>query len=168
MNRFAGLIIIFPVAITLHNIEEALWLPQWSQYAKKYHKQVGRNEFHFALVCVTLLAYLISFLFMFFDQIMVLRYIYFGYVGAMLINAIFPHLIATIVLRKYSPGVVTGILMNVPCFSLLIVFAIRSDVINIIEVIISTAIVGSIILSSLPILFRIGRSLTRFDKSEIE
>jgi hypothetical protein len=164
LNDFTSLILIFPIAITLHNIEEALWLPQWSQFAKRYHRQVGRNEFYFALICVTLIAYLSSFLFLFFNEVVILRYIYFGFVGAMILNAIFPHLIATIVLKRYAPGVITGILMNVPCLSFLIIIAIKENVISTFEVIISTAIVGGTILVSLPIFFKLGERLTMFEQ----
>jgi hypothetical protein len=164
LNDFTSLILIFPLAITLHNIEEALWLPQWSQFTKRYHKRVGRNEFYFALICVTLIAYLSSFFFLFFNEVVLLRYIYFGFVGAMILNAIFPHLIATIVLKRYAPGVLTGILMNVPCFSFLIIFAIKENVISTFEVIISTAVVGGAILVSLPIFFKLGERLTMFEQ----
>jgi drug/metabolite transporter (DMT)-like permease len=164
LNDFKSLILIFPLAITLHNIEEALWLPQWSQFAKRYHKRVGRNEFYFALICVTLIAYLSSFFFLLFNEVVILKYIYFGFVGAMILNAIFPHLIATIVLKRYAPGVITGILMNVPCFSFLIIFAIKENVISTFEVIISTAIVGGTILVSLPIFFKLGQRLTMFEQ----
>jgi drug/metabolite transporter (DMT)-like permease len=164
LNDFTNLILIFPLAITLHNIEEALWLPQWSQFAKRYHRRVGRNEFYFALICVTLIAYLSSFFFLFFNEVVILRYIYFGFVGAMILNAIFPHLIATIVLKRYAPGVITGILMNVPCFSLLIIIAIKKNVISTLEVIISTAVVGGIILVSLPIFFKLGQRFTMFEQ----
>jgi len=32
----------------------------------------------------------------------------------MIANVIFPHLIATLVLKKYAPGTITGILLNAP------------------------------------------------------
>jgi drug/metabolite transporter (DMT)-like permease len=160
VNTFSSLILIFPLAITLHNIEEALWLPQWSRFAKRYHKPVDRNEFYFALICVTLMAYLVSFLLLFFGEIDILRYAYFGFVGAMILNVLFPHLIATIVLKRYTPGVITGILMNVPCFSLLIAYGIKEEIIAPYEVIISTVIVGGLLLVSLPLLFKLGKRLT--------
>ena len=164
MNNTMSLILIFPIAITLHNLEEALWLPQWSQYAKRYHKQVNKNEFYFALICVTLLAYLSSFLLMFFSDVVILRFIYFGFVGTMILNAIFPHLIATIVLKRYAPGVITGILLNIPCFSLLVGNAINENLLSPFEFVISTIIVGGVILASLPIFFKIGQHLTMFEK----
>ncbi|MDF2613964.1 MAG: hypothetical protein K0S71_1750 [Clostridia bacterium] len=164
MNNITSIILIFPLAITLHNLEEALWLPQWSRFAKQYHKPIDKNEFYFALICVTLLAYLSSIFFLFFNEVVILKYIYFGFVGMMILNAIFPHLIATIVLKRYAPGVITGIFMNVPCFSFLITFAIKENVISPFEVIISTAIVGGIILALLPIFFELGRRLIMFEE----
>lgn len=164
MDKVANLIIIFPIAITLHNIEEALWLPKWSQFAKQYHKPVDKDEFHFALICVTLLAYLSTFSLMFFNDMAVIKYIYFGYVGTMVLNAIFPHLAATIVLKRYAPGVITGMLMNLPCFSYLIVIAIMEKVISPLEMVLSTVIVAGVILASLPILFNIGRRVVRSEE----
>ena len=29
--------IIFLLGFTLHNLEEAIWLPEWTKYAKNYH-----------------------------------------------------------------------------------------------------------------------------------
>jgi hypothetical protein len=42
--------LIFLLSFSLHNIEEGLWLPGWSKYAGKYHPQVSKHEFHFALM----------------------------------------------------------------------------------------------------------------------
>jgi len=162
LDNLSSIIWIFPLTITLHNIEEALWLPSWSQKVNRYHKPVGKNEFYFALICVTLLAYLFSFLYMLYANNGIIRYVYFGFVGSMILNAIFPHLIATIVLRQYAPGVITGILLNVPCYSLLISFAVKSNVISLTEVLVSTVIVGGIMLAILPILFRIGRKVVDY------
>ena len=54
--------LFFCLAITLHNLEEALWLPQWSQIGSAFQRPVSSNEFHFAVLIITALAYLISFL----------------------------------------------------------------------------------------------------------
>lgn len=162
MDNILNIVYIFPIAITLHNIEEALWLPKWSQHAAKYQKPVKRNEFHFAVLCVTILAYLISFSYVFNSHIEIIKYAFWGFVGAMIINAVFPHLIATIVLRKYAPGVLTGVFINIPFFSLMITYAIKSDLISIMEIIISTAVVGGVLISMLPVLFAIGRKIVKF------
>lgn len=55
------LILLFCLAITLHNIEEAIWLPKWSQQASKYQKPVTPNEFRFAVIVITFFAYFSAF-----------------------------------------------------------------------------------------------------------
>jgi len=35
--------VFFCLAITLHNVEEALWLPQWSQQPSKFQKAVSTS-----------------------------------------------------------------------------------------------------------------------------
>jgi len=157
MVNQTNIFLLFLFSITLHNVEEALWLPQWSKYATKFHKQVEKNEFHFAVLIITLIAYLCTSLFIFFPNVLLLKYFYFGFVGAMIINTIFPHLIATIFLKRYSPGLITGVLLQVPVNVLIIVDSINSGIINFYSLLISIIIVGLFLLSVIPILFRMGR-----------
>lgn len=42
------------------------------------------------------------------------QYIYLGFILMMCLNSIFPHLIATMVLKRYAPGTLTGLLLNLP------------------------------------------------------
>jgi hypothetical protein len=35
--------LLFLLGFSLHNLEEALWLPQWSKHARKYRKEVSEN-----------------------------------------------------------------------------------------------------------------------------
>ena len=162
IEEFYYLILIFPIAITLHNIEEALWLPKWSLNAKRYHKPVNKNEFLIAALIITVLAYMISFLFMFFRSCLIIKYLYFGFVGAMIINVIFPHLIATIALKKYCPGLITGLFINLPFFSLLIIHGIINNIISLKEIILSTTGVSIILIMILPVLFKMGNKLLKF------
>ena len=114
--------LVFLLSFTLHNIEEALWLPKWSQYAKKFHPPVAKNEFHFAVLMVTLIGYVLTFLFLATGNTNeIVKYLYLGFLLMMAFNSIFPHLIATIALRKYAPGTFTGLLLNLP-IGLYIVF----------------------------------------------
>jgi hypothetical protein len=46
--RFRMLQWLFPLVVTLHNTEEAIWLPAWSQHAGTWHVPVGPGEFRFA------------------------------------------------------------------------------------------------------------------------
>lgn len=162
MTNTPCIYLLFIFGITLHNIEEALWLPQWSKYAQKFHKQVEKNEFHFALIIITLLAYLVTALFIFFPNTAIFKYCFFGYLGVMIINAIFPHVISTIVLKKYAPGVITGVLLNVPINSLIIFYSINTEIIGLYQVIIATVIMPAVILASLPTLFKLGKKLINF------
>ena len=151
--------LLFIFAITLHNIEEALWLPQWSKHAQKFRKQVSKDEFHFAVLVITIFAYLATGLFIFFPQNLILKYFFFGFMGAMIINIIFPHLVSTIVLKKYCPGLITGVLLIIPFNSLIIVFSVNNSIINLSEIIISTIVVAILLLKLIPYLEKIGKNL---------
>ena len=151
--------LLFLFSITLHNIEEALWIPRWSRYTQKFGKQVSGDEFHFAVLVITILAYLATGLFIFFPQNLILKYFFFGFMGAMIFNVVFPHLILTIILKKYSPGLITGVLLIMPFNSLIIVSSLNNSIINLSEVVISTIVVGILLLILIPILEKIGGKL---------
>ncbi|WP_454055296.1 HXXEE domain-containing protein [Clostridium sp. Marseille-Q7071] len=151
--------LLFIFSITLHNIEEALWIPRWSRYTEKFGKQVSGDEFHFAVLVITILAYLATGLFIFFPQNLILKYFFFGFMGAMIFNVVFPHLILTIILKKYSPGLITGVLLIMPFNSLIIISSLNNSIINLNEVIISTIAVGTLLLILIPILEKIGGKL---------
>jgi len=107
--------LLFLLGFSLHNIEEALWLPAWSKHARKYHKEVSPNEFRFAVIIVTAIGYLLTFqYFVFGGDYAAAKYIYLGFILVMVVNVFFPHLIATIVLKKYAPGLITGLMLNAP------------------------------------------------------
>ena len=156
------LLLFFPLAITLHNIEEALWLPQWSHHAAKYHSPVEKNEFHFALIIITALAYLVTFFRVILPDVVFISWIFYGFLGVMIINAIFPHLVATIALKKYAPGLFTGIFLIIPINSILIYRAVSIGFTTITEVIIATAAVGILLILIIPLLFKAGRALINY------
>lgn len=145
------LVIFFCFAITLHNLEEALWLPQWSKHASKFHRPVSSNEFNFAVVFITILAYLSTFLFFYFPEVSLTKWIFTGFLGSMIVNAIFPHLVATILMKKYAPGLMTGVLLNVPINSLIIYQMFIQNLISWKGLILSTIVVGCVLLALIPI-----------------
>lgn len=151
--------LFFLLAFTLHNIEEGLWLPKWSKYAGKYHPQVSNQEFHFALVVVTSIGYFITFLFLLFGQsIELVRYVFLGFVLMMSLNSIFPHLLATIVLKRYAPGTLTGLLLNLPVGITIIINNLELGI-QLASVFISGVIVTVLTVASLRALFKLGRKL---------
>ncbi|WP_246566604.1 HXXEE domain-containing protein [Tissierella simiarum] len=163
MLEISSLFLFFPLAITLHNLEEALWLPQWSKYAQKFHAPVNKDKFHFAVIVITLLAYLATCTFMFLPQILVCKYFYFGFLGAMIINAIFPHLVSTIILKKYSPGLITGVFLVIPSNVLIITYSIYNKVISFYKIVLSTIVVGTVLLIMIPILFKLGKKFISYE-----
>lgn len=153
------LILLFCVAITLHNIEEAIWLPKWSQQASKYQKPVTPNEFRFAVIVITFFAYFSAFSFSHFPQSNLAKWLFIGFLGSMIFNAIFPHLMATILMKSYAPGLLTGLLLNIPINSLIIYQLFSKGLIVWSELILSTLIVGIVLLAIIPLLFKIGERL---------
>lgn len=155
------LVVFFCFAITLHNIEEAIWLPKWSQQSSRFQKPVTSSEFHFAVIFITVLAYLSALCFLVMPESDFAKWIFIGFLGSMIINAIFPHLIATVFLKKYAPGLLTGLVLNLPINSLVIYRMFLDNLIIWKELIISTFIVGIILLALIPFLFKIGAKIAR-------
>ena len=154
--------IFFCLAITLHNLEEAIWLPEWSQIGHSIQQPVTSNEFFFAVITITALAYLITFLFIFSPEIKIIKWMFVGFLGAMIFNAFFPHLIATIIMNIYSPGLITGLILNVPINLIILYTLYKNHFVSIKEIILSTLIVGIILLTLIPVLFNIGYNLINY------
>lgn len=150
--------VLFIFAFVIHNIEEAIWLPSWSKHAKKFHKTVGFNEFVFAVLIITILGVLLTFLNSIYDN-KIMNSLYLGYVGMMVLNAIFPHLVATIVLRRYAPGLITAITLNVPIGSYILYESMKE--LEFINIIISTVLISVIIVVSLPVLFKLSKCINK-------
>ncbi|QCR33455.1 HXXEE domain-containing protein [Lysinibacillus sp. SGAir0095] len=153
-------IVFFCFAITLHNIEEAVWLPEWSQHSSKFQKPVTSSEFHFAVIFITILAYLAAFSYLFMPESELAKWFFIGFLGSMIINAIFPHLMATILMKKYAPGLLTGLLLNIPINSLVIYQMFSKNLIVWKELVISTFVVGISLLALIPFLFKMGGKIT--------
>lgn len=156
------LVVFFCFAITLHNIEEAIWFPKWSQHASKFQKSVTSNEFHFAIIVITILAYFSALSYLYIPESDFIKWIFIGFLGSMILNAIFPHLIVTVLMKKYAPGLLTGLFLNVPINSLVIHQMFAENLILWKELIISTLVVGIILLALIPILFKVGGKVSPF------
>ncbi len=111
---FNLLVWLFAIVVTVHNFEEAIWLPAWSKTAGRFHHPVGRFEFRFAVMVLTLIAYIMAFLSMIGGKGSVGAYLVCGFALAMLLNVVFPHLLVTLVMRRYAPGTVTAVALNLP------------------------------------------------------
>lgn len=154
--------IFFCLAITLHNLEEALWLPKWSQLDSSFQKTVTPNEFHFAVLIITALAYLVAFLYLNFLESNIFKWAYVGFMGSMIFNAIFPHLIATLLTKTYTPGLTTALLLNIPINTVILFKLHDLKLVSLKEIVLSTVVIGVILLAMIPLLFMLGGNLLNY------
>lgn len=159
-----SILLLFLFAFTIHNLEEAAWLiRQSSRVSKtKLHKTITQDQFMFGLFWVTGLAYLITALYMFYPTQELLKYAYFGYVGCMLLNIVFPHLLVTIIERCYSPGLLTGILVILPIHTLIVKTGIDSSIITMPQFMISTLAMAVVLVATIPLSFMAGKKLINY------
>ena len=146
-----GLIWLFPVLCTVHNIDEGLTLPS---YAEAQEKSILKNKRVFIglIVFLTILAYAVTGLFAVYKTPF-FSYLYFGYVGAMLINAFIPHITGSIMAKRPLPGLVTAII-NALVFGYILVLAVILETISLQTLLYSTVIVGGAILCLMFFCFR--------------
>jgi len=118
---------LFPVAVLLHNVEEAIWMPGWElRHAVQLPvRPPGALEMRVALVVLTVAAFVVTYLSVRRGPASLWAYLTFGYIIAMLANVFVPHVPAAIFFRGYAPGVVTAVLVNFPVMTLLAVRAVR-------------------------------------------
>lgn len=109
--------------LTLHNIEEALTMPQWMDAHLPLLKEripifqfltFSSTQLYVSLVLVTLIPFIVSFLCLRGElsgqkitMMLTLQSIIFW-------NALMPHLSGAILLGMYNPGTVTAVLFNIP------------------------------------------------------
>lgn len=154
--------IFFCLAITLHNLEEALWLPKWSQLDSSFQNTVTPNEFHFAVLIITALAYLVAFLYLSFPESYIIKWAFIGFIGSMILNAIFPHLIATLLMKTYAPGLATALLLNIPINTVILFKLHDLKFVTLKEIVLSTVVIGIILLAMIPLLFMFGGNLLNY------
>ncbi len=149
--------IIFMFCITLHNIEEALWLTDWrKKHMPDNQKVPAKEHFIFAAMGITILGYMAAGLSLLYPDNLWLEYAFIGFVGAMLINAVVPHLLLSFIYKSFCPGVFTGCFLIMPFHIIFITNALNTRL-KAIELIIATGVVGLILLLAIPLLQRFAR-----------
>jgi hypothetical protein len=102
----------FPVAVTLHNLEEAIWLPGF--WAERYwHLPVNATEFRIGAALVAGFAYALTYVSIRHGAKSVATYGWAIFSAIMLLNAVW-HVGATVYLRVYAPGLVTAVVVILP------------------------------------------------------
>jgi hypothetical protein len=150
---------LFPVVVTLHNAEEALWLPGWSKRAVLWHNPVTPGVFRFAVAILTALAFAVTWLSAESGKQTVWTYLALGCMVATLANVLIPHIALTVGLRSYMPGVATAVTLNLPVLSLLVVLALKEGYVSGVKAAEYSVGVAGLLLLSIPALFKLGRVL---------
>ena len=156
---FRNLEWLFPIVLTLHNVEEAIWLPGWSKRVGFWKTPVTPGVFRFAVAVLTALAFAVTWLSAQSGKQSVWTYLAFGYMAAMLVNVLVPHLAATVARRSTMPGVVTAVALNLPVLSLLVAMALREGYVSGAKAAAYSICVAGLLVASIPALFKIGTAL---------
>jgi hypothetical protein len=160
---------LFVLAIAAHNLEEAVWLPAWSRRASsqgawaqrsgRWRYPVGAAEFRFAVLVLTAAAAAAALTASLGGKGGLGAYLVSGYALAMLLNVVFPHVLACLALREYAPGTLTALLLNAPASALLLEHALREGYVDATVFLWAGPLVVLAIAGSIPLLFAIGRWL---------
>lgn len=156
MLNFTTLGWLFAIGITVHNVEEAWLLPTWSQTAGRWQRPVRARVFRFAVLVLTLLAYALAALANITGKDSLPAYALAGYALAMFLNVIVPHTLATLALRRYAPGTLTALLLNLPITLLLLGRGFEEAYLHWSTFVWSAPVVVGALIASIPLLFRLG------------
>jgi hypothetical protein len=148
---------IFPIAVTLHNSEEAIWFPAWwVRHAKEVPVHPGAGAFRFAVAVLTVAAFVVTYLSDRKGKESVWAYLMFGSIVTVLANVLIPHIPAFLVFRSYTPGVVTAVLINLPVMGFLSIRAVREGWVSGRKAVVFGVAVPLAIAGTIPLLFFIG------------
>jgi len=112
--------ILFGIGVTLHNLEEALYLVSWtrSHLTLRFDPNPKIYWVLTSLVSVVIWVPIVGVFHS--PESSRFQSILAGFALAMAINAVLPHFALSLVKRSYSPGTGTGLLFNLPFGVLLI------------------------------------------------
>ena len=156
---FENFYFLFLLAVTLHSLEEAVWLPDWSQQAGRWHQPVEKIPFRFAVLVLTILAYVFAYLGLMGGKQSFGIYLLSGYVWIMLVNVFFPHLLAAIRLNQYVPGLGTALALNLPVCSAFLFVVLKEDYVSPWPLLITGCIFAGGALTLIPMLFKLGEGV---------
>lgn len=116
MTKYIDIMIsILPITFAIHNLEETFGMEKWTNSIPSFiHKPVTTRQFSIAVVLFTLLSFALIWTKNHYQTEEQFLYVVTGFSGMLFLNVFFPHLIATIYLKKYAPGVITALLINLP------------------------------------------------------
>ena len=118
--------ILFAIGVTLHNLEEALFLVDWSHSHLKLWFEPNPKIYWVLTSLVSLVIWIPVVGVCVSKESASFQNALSGFALAMAINAVLPHLMISLVTHSYSPGTGTGMLFNLP-FGMLLIHQQLSD-----------------------------------------
>jgi hypothetical protein len=156
------LIWLIPIAIALHNSEEALWLPAWSRkIAGRWHRPVGAFAFRFAVIILTTVAIAVAILAHLGGYGSVGYYLLAAYALGQSINIFVPHLAAAIATRTCAPGLASGICFVLPASVVFLVHMFLHPDFQPRKFLIVSVIFMPLMVLSIPVLLRAGQMIEK-------
>nr|WP_283163378.1 HXXEE domain-containing protein [Sporolactobacillus mangiferae] len=158
--------LLFLFIISIHNTEEGIWLMRMTRHSKvRLYQAVKQDQFLFAVIAVTAAAYFVTSMFILFPENVCFKYAYFGFLAAMMLNVLFSYLLGAIIERKYSPGLMTGILLIIPVHTIIIMRAFQSHLILFNGLIIGTFAMSTAMLFLIPLMFKLASKWICFSQN---
>jgi hypothetical protein len=120
--------LLFATGVTLHDLEEALWLPGWMR-TRTHVKTVfdpHPKAYWVGTSLVSFVVWIAALAVGIWPTVPPFHLVLSGFALAMAVNAVVPHLSMSLIQRSYMPGTATGMLFNLPLAVLLIQAELRS------------------------------------------
>lgn len=119
--NLAILINLLPIAFALHNIEEYYGMENWTKNNPFYRfEPVKTKQFLVAIFLFSMLGFVLVYSRSYYPTKEIYSTVVLGFSGMLFLNVFFPHLLATLLTKKYSPGLFTAIFINLPLCSAII------------------------------------------------
>lgn len=150
---------LFTLGVLAHNVEEARFLPAWSSRAGRFYKPVAPPVFRCAVMLLSAVFVVITTWASLSSPGSVALYIMAGYVLAMVLNVLAPHVLASVFMRRYMPGTATAVLLNLPLGVWYLHRAVAEQSIELSAFYWAGPLVVLTIVALLPGLFALGRRL---------
>ncbi len=115
--------------------------------------------FRFAVVVLTVLAFVITVLSTVSGRMTFWANLTFGCMMATLFNALVPHIAVSIAKRTLMPGVITAAVFNLPILSWLMVLALKQGYVSSHDALVFSIAVPVLLLPMIPLLFQLGKIL---------
>ncbi len=119
MSR-STLALLFAAAVTLHNLEEALFLPAWIRTHLKVRFDPNPKAYWIATSLASILIWILALGATLRPATPPFHLALSGFALGVAINAFLPHLVVSAIKRSYSPGTATAVLLNLPLSIMLI------------------------------------------------